>query len=62
MASLIFLSKEISKLKNKSEITKGELLRLFELVTYLTINKEITLTDAEHYTTILFKLLEELKP
>lgn len=54
----IFLDKEIRKLKKESEIKKGDLCLLFELVTYLTINKEITLYDAERYTTILYKLLE----
>ena len=54
----IFLDKEIRKLKKKSDIKKADLWLLFELVTYLTINGEISLYDAERYTTILYKLLE----
>lgn len=54
----IFLDKEIRKLKNKSELKKVDLWLMFELVTHLTINGEITLYDAERYTTTLFKLLE----
>ena len=54
----IFLDKEIRKLQKKCEIKKGDLWLLFELVTYLTINNEITLYEAERYTTILYKLLE----
>ena len=55
---IIFLEKEIRKLQKKCEIKKGDLWLLFELVTYLTINNEITLYEAERYTTILYKMLE----
>lgn len=53
-----FLDKEIRKLQKRCDVKKGDLWLLFELVTYLTINKEITLHDAERYTTILYKMLE----
>lgn len=54
----IFLEREIRKLQKKCDVKKGDLWLLFELVTYLTINSEITLYDAERYTTILYKMLE----
>ena len=54
----IFLDREIRKLQKKCDVKKGDLWLLFELVTYLTINSEITLYDAERYTTVLYKLLE----
>ena len=54
----IFLEKEIRKLQKKCVVNKGDLWLLFELVTYLTINSEITLYDAERYTATLYKLLE----
>ena len=57
----IFLEREIRKLQKKCDVKKGDLWLLFELVTYLTINNEITLYDAERYTTILYKLLEEAR-
>ena len=57
----IFLDREIRKLKNKSDINKGDLWLLFELVTYLTINGEISLYDAECYTITLYKLLEKAR-
>ncbi len=57
----IFLDKEIKILKNKSDIKKADLWLLFELVTYLTINGEITLYDAERYTVTLYKLLERAR-
>lgn len=57
----IFLDKEIRKLKKKSDIKKGDLWLLFELVTYLTINGEISLYDAECYTATLYKILEEAR-
>lgn len=55
----IFLDKEIRKLQKNCEVKKGDLWLLFELVTYLTINNEITLYDAEQYTAKLYKMLEE---
>jgi len=61
MAKNIFLEKNIEILKNKSDKTKGDLWRLFELVTYLTATKEISLADAERYTYTLFKMLEEVR-
>ena len=57
----IFLDREIRKLQKRCEVNKGDLWLLFELVTYLTINKEITLYDAERYTTALYKLMEEAR-
>lgn len=60
MAKKLFLEKNIKILKNNSDKTKGDLLRMFELVTYLAVNKEISLDDAERYTYILFKMLEEV--
>lgn len=57
----IFLEKEIRKLQKKCEVKKGDLWLMFELVTYLTINNEITLYDAERYTTILYKMLDEAR-
>ena len=62
MAKKLFLEKNIKILKNNSDKTEGDLLQMFELVTYLAVNKEISLDDAERYTYILFKMLEELKP
>lgn len=56
----IFLDKEIRKLQKKCDVNKGDLWLLFELVTYLTINNEITLYDAEQYTAKLYKMLEEV--
>ena len=61
MAKKLFLEKNIKILKNNSEKTKGDLLPLFELITYLAVNKEITLDDAERYTYILFKMLDKNK-
>ena len=61
MAKKLFLEKNIKILKNKSDKTKGDLLQMFELVTYLAVNKEISLDDAERYTYILFKMLEEAR-
>ena len=55
---VIFLDREIRKLQKKCDVKKGDLWLLFELVTYLTVNKEITLHEAERYTTILYKMLE----
>ena len=57
----IFLEQEIRKLQKKCDVKKGDLWLMFELVTYLTINNEITLYDAERYTTILYKMLEEAR-
>ena len=61
MRKNIFLEKNIEILKNKSDKSKGDLLQMFELVTYLTVTKEISLDDAERYTYILFKILEEAR-
>ena len=60
MAKKLFLEKNIKILKNKCDKTKGDLLPLFELVTYLAVNKEITLDDATNYAYILFEMLEEV--
>jgi len=54
---VIFLEKEIRKLQKKCDVKKGDLWLLFELVTYLTINGEISLYDAERYTTVLYNML-----
>lgn len=61
MAKKLFLEKNIKILKNKCDKSEGDLLRMFELVTYLTANKEITLEDASNYAYILFKMLEEVR-
>lgn len=61
MAKKIFLEKNIEILKNKCDKTKGDLWQMFELVTYLTVNKEISLDDAERYTYTLFKMLEGVR-
>ena len=60
MAKKLFLEKNIKILKNKCDKTKGDLLRMFELVTYLAVNKELSLDEVERYTYILFKMLEEV--
>lgn len=60
MAKKLFLEKNIKILKNKCDVSKDELRRLFELVTYLAVNKEISLDDASNYAYILFEMLEEL--
>lgn len=61
MAKKLFLEKNIKILKNKCDKSKGDLLQMFELVTYLTATKELSLDDAERYTYILFKMLEEVR-
>lgn len=60
MAKKFFLERNMEILKNNRDKTKGDLLRMFELVTYLTATKEISLDDAERYTYILFKMMEEV--
>lgn len=61
MAKKLFLEKNIKILKNKCDKTKGELLQYVDLVSYLAVKKEISLDDAERYTYILFKMLEEVR-
>lgn len=61
MAKKFFLERNMEILKNNSERTKGDLLRMFELVTYLAVNKEISLDVAESYAYTLFKMLEEVR-
>jgi len=61
MAKKLFLEKNIKILKNKCDKSEGDLLQMFELVTYLTANKEISLDDASNYAYILFKMLEEVR-
>lgn len=56
-----FLDQEIRKLQKRCDVKKGDLLQMFELVTYLAATKEISLDDAERYTYILFKMLEEAR-
>lgn len=59
MTTNIFLSKEIAKLQKKCEVNKKEMLRLFELITYLAATQEISLQDAKRHTDILFSILDE---
>lgn len=61
MAKKFFLERNMEILKNNSDRTKGDLLRMFELVTYLAVNKEISLDDATNYAYILFEMLEEVE-
>lgn len=58
MNTNIFLAKEILKLQKKYDANKKELLRLFELVTYLAATKQISLQDATYYTDILINIKE----
>ena len=58
MTTNIFLSQEIEKLQKKCDANKKELLRLFELITYLAATQEISLQDAKLHTDILFNILE----
>lgn len=58
----IFLSKEISKLQKACKKDKAEMLRFFELITYLAASEEITLEEAVSYINILIKIKEEVKP
>lgn len=60
MAKKFFLERNMEILKNNHERTKGDLLRMYELVTYLAVNKEISLDDAANYAYILFEMLEEV--
>ncbi len=60
MAKKFFLERNMEILKNNREKTKGDLLRMFELITYLAVNQEITLDEAEHHAYLLFKMLEEV--
>lgn len=52
----IFLTQNIKKL---SKDNKAEMLRLFELVTYLAATKQISLQDAQEHARTLFNKLEE---
>jgi hypothetical protein len=61
MAKKFFLERNMEILKNNRERTKGDLMRMYELVTYLAVNKEISLDDASNYAYILFKMLEEVR-
>ena len=58
MAKKLFLDQNIKILKNKCDKTKGDILRLVDIISYLAVKKEISLDDAERYTYILFKMLE----
>lgn len=60
MAKNFFLERNIEILKNNHERTKGDLLRMYELVTYLAANNEISLDDAANYAYLLFEMLEEV--
>ena len=59
MAKKLFLEKNIKILKNNCDKTKGDILRFIDLISYLAVNKEVSLDDAERYTYTLFKMLEE---
>ena len=59
MVKKLFLEKNIKILKNKCDKTKGDILRFIDLISYLAVNKEISLDDAERYTYVLFKMMEE---
>ena len=61
MAKKLFLEKNIKILKNKCDKSKGDILQFIDLVTYLAVKKEISLDDAERYTYILFKMMEEAR-
>lgn len=61
MAKKLFLEKNIKILKNKCDKTKGDILRFIDLISYLAVNKEVSLGDAERYTYTLFKMLEEAR-
>jgi len=58
MTTNIFLSKEIEKLQKNCDRNKKDMLRLFELITYLAATQEISLQDAKRHTSILFNMLE----
>ena len=60
MAKKLFLEKNIKILKNKRDKTKGDILRFVDLISYLAVKKEVSLDDAERYTYILFKMMEEM--
>lgn len=62
MANVIFLEQNIEILQNKSDRTKGDVWRLFELLTFLTANGEIAVDDAERYALALFRLAEDAAP
>lgn len=59
MTTNIFLNQEIEKLQKNYDANKKEVLRLFELITYLAATKDISLKDALGYTSMLFDILEE---
>lgn len=59
MAKKLFLVKNIEKLKNKRYKTKGEILLFIDLISYLAVNKELSLNEAERYTYTLFRMMEE---
>lgn len=61
MAKKLFLEKNIKILKNKCDKTKGDLLQMFELVTHLAVNQEISVDDATNFAYILFAMLEEVR-
>lgn len=52
----IFLNQNIEKLCKNN---KAEMLRLFELVTYLVATKEISLQDAQGHINTILNVLEE---
>lgn len=54
----IFLNENIAKLKKACKDNQVEMLQLFELITYLAANKEISLQDAKRHTSTLFNMLE----
>ncbi len=56
-----FLFEKVKTFCKKNEVSKADIWRNVEHVTYLAKYKEISLDDAERYFTILFKMLEELE-
>ena len=60
MAKKLFLDQNIKILKNNCVKTKGDILQFIDIISYLAVKKEISLDDAERYTYILFKMLEEV--
>ena len=58
----IFLSGKVEILKNKCEINKADLWQLAEVVTHLTINGELSLSEAEQLFYTMCKRLEGLPP
>jgi hypothetical protein len=56
-----FLFEKVETFLQNNVVSEGDLWLNIEHLTYLTLNGEIPLDDAERYTYILFKKLEELQ-